>query len=216
VLESLTGLGLATSAGLNAYIPLLTIGLLARFTDLITPPDDWRWLSNPWVLIILGGLLLVEMVADKVPTVDHLNDVIQTVVRPTAGGLAFGAASSSQTVTVDDPAAFFGGHQWVPIATGVIIALCVHTMKATARPVINATTFGIGAPVMSLAEDVASVTVSAAAIVLPVLVLVLIAMNFVFFWWARRRLRRGWAAKRLARAQSSALGQYQAPGPDQR
>ena len=39
LLEALTGIGLATSAGLNAYIPLLIIGLLDRYTNLITLPD---------------------------------------------------------------------------------------------------------------------------------------------------------------------------------
>src|SRR6266542_1575252 len=100
VLETLTGLGLATSAGLNAYIPLLAIGLLARYTDLITLPASWAWLENGWVVVILVILLAIETVADKVPLVDHANDVIQTFVRPTSGGLAFGAASGSSTVTV--------------------------------------------------------------------------------------------------------------------
>ena len=37
-MELLTGFGLAAAAGLNAYIPLLALGLLARFTDLVTLP----------------------------------------------------------------------------------------------------------------------------------------------------------------------------------
>ena len=117
-------------------------------------------------------LLAVEVVADKVPVVDHVNDVVQTVVRPTAGGLAFGAGSSSETVTVTDPGAFFGSHQWVPIAAGVVIALGVHGVKAASRPVVNATTAGVGAPVASTAEDFSSVVLSLLAILLPVLVLV--------------------------------------------
>ena len=36
--EVLTGAGLAAAAGLNAYIPLLAIGLLSRFTDLVSLP----------------------------------------------------------------------------------------------------------------------------------------------------------------------------------
>src|SRR5690242_15193476 len=123
VLESLTGLGLATSAGLNAYIPLLAIGLLARYTDLITLPPDWAWMENGWTLAMVAVLLAIEFVADKVPMIDHVNDVIQTFVRPTAGGLAFGAASSSQTVTVSDPGSFFTSHQWVPIVVGGAISL---------------------------------------------------------------------------------------------
>jgi len=196
VLEALTGTGLAASAGLNAYIPLLTMGLLARFTDLIDLPSSWQWLSNGWVVAILAGLLAIEVVADKVPVVDHVNDVVQTVVRPTAGGLAFGAGSSAQTVTVSDPGSFFGSHQWVPVAAGVLIALCVHGVKAASRPVVNATTAGIGAPVVSTAEDVSSIVLSVLAILLPILVLLALVVLISSTIWVfrRRRARRGVAA----------------------
>ena len=188
--EALTGTGLAASAGLNAYIPLLMIGLLGRFTHLVTLPHGWNWLSNGWVLVILGILLAVEMVADKVPVVDHANDVLQTVVRPTAGGLVFGAGSASKTETVTDPASFFGSHQWVPVAAGVLIALCVHSVKAVSRPVINATTLGVGAPIASTLEDFSSVALSFAAILLPLLVLVGLALMVWGATWVVRRRRR--------------------------
>jgi len=201
VLEALTGTGLAASAGLNAYIPLLVMGLLARFSDLIDLPAGWSWLSNGWVLVILAVLLAVEVVADKVPVVDHFNDVVQTVVRPTAGGLAFGAGSASQTVTVSDPGSFFGSHQWVPVAAGVLIALCVHGVKAAARPVVNVSTAGFGAPVASTIEDIGSVLMSVLAILMPVLVLVglaLLAWGTVLVVRRRRRRR----AERAAMAGS--------------
>ncbi|MEU7610386.1 DUF4126 domain-containing protein [Micromonospora sp. NPDC049204] len=189
--EVLTGTGLAASAGLNAYIPLLALGLLGRYTDLIDLPSGWTWLGNGWVIVILAVLLAVEMVADKVPVVDHINDVVQTVVRPTAGGLAFGAGSSSETVTVSDPGSFFSSHQWVPVVTGVLLALGVHLLKSAARPVINATTAGFGAPVASTAEDATSVVVSLVAIILPVLVLAFLLGLVVFvFWFLRRRSER--------------------------
>ncbi len=193
MLEALTGTGLAASAGLNAYIPLLTMGLLARYSDLLDLPTGWQWLSNGWVIAILALLLAVEVVADKVPVVDHVNDVVQTVVRPTAGGLAFGAGSSSETVTVSDPGAFFGSHQWVPIAAGVVIALCVHGVKAASRPVVNATTAGVGAPVASTAEDFSSVLLSVVAILLPILVLfglVLLVLGGAWVFRRRRERRR--------------------------
>jgi hypothetical protein len=129
------------------------------------------------------------VVADKVPVVDHVNDVVQTVVRPTAGGLAFGAGSTSETVTVSDPAAFFGSHQWVPIAAGVVIALCVHGVKAASRPVVNATTAGVGAPVASTAEDFSSVLLSVLAILVPILVLVGLALLVLGGVWVFRRRR---------------------------
>jgi hypothetical protein len=189
VLEALTGTGLAASAGLNAYIPLLTMGLLARFTDVIDLPAGWQWLANGWTLAILALLLAIEVVADKVPVIDHLNDVVQTVVRPTAGGLAFGAGSTSETTTVADPGSFFSSHQWVPIVSGVLIALTVHGVKAASRPVINTATAGFGAPVASTIEDFGSVAVSLLAILLPVLVLVALVLIVLFGVWVVRRRR---------------------------
>jgi hypothetical protein len=206
VLEALTGAGLAASAGLNAWIPLLSVGLLARFTQLIELPHSWQWLANGWTLAILALLLAVEMVADKIPVVDHVNDVLHTVIRPTAGGLVFGAASESQTRTVTDPGTFFSSHQWIPIAAGVLIALGVHGVKATARPVVNATTFGVGAPFVSLAEDIASVTMSLVAVVLPILIVVFLLGIVLFFVWIRRRRRRRKAAKAAARTAAARGG----------
>ena len=215
VLEALTGMGLATSAGLNAYIPLLAVGLLARYTSAITLPPGWHWLQNGWTLTILAILLAIEFVADKIPVVDHVNDVLQTVVRPTAGGLAFGAASSSQTVTVDNPGDFFTSHRWVPIAAGVLISLTVHGMKAGARPVVNATTAGIGAPIVSTIEDITSVALSLVAILIPVLVLVFLVALVALFWWAMRRRRRRreakWEAKREAKLAAQAATTLRLP-----
>jgi hypothetical protein len=196
VLESLTGVGLATSAGLNAYIPLLAIGLLARYSDLINPPSGWQWLENGWVIAILAVLLAIEFVADKIPLVDHANDVIQTVVRPTSGGLVFGAASGSQTVTVTNPSTFFTSHQWVPIAMGILISFTVHGMKSAARPVINTTTAGFGAPVASTAEDITSVIMSVVAIILPILVGVLVIALIAVFWWLMTKRKKRRAARR--------------------
>ncbi|MCP2325102.1 glucan phosphoethanolaminetransferase (alkaline phosphatase superfamily) [Hamadaea flava] len=200
MLEALTGTGLAGAAGLNAYIPLLAIGLLDRYTNLITLPDSWKWLSNGWVLIILAVLLAVELVADKVPLVDHANDVIQTVVRPTAGGLAFTAGSTSETVTVTDPGSFFESKQWVPMLIGIILAGTVHLTKAAARPVVNTLTLGFGTPVVSTAEDATSVTLSVVAIIIPVLVLLFIGLFIWLMWWVVTRRRRRARARAAAGA----------------
>ncbi len=194
-LETLTGIGLATSAGLNAYIPLLMIGLLGRFTNLMELPGAWQWLENDWVLGILAVLLAVEVVADKIPIIDHINDAIQTVVRPTAGGLAFGAATSSQTVTVSDPANFFSDNQWVPIVAGIAISFIVHSMKAAVRPFVNVSTAGAGAPVASTAEDIFSVSMSFIAIIFPVLIIFFLIFLIWFFVSMRKRRKRKRAEK---------------------
>jgi len=136
--------------------------------------------------------------------VDHINDVVQTVVRPTAGGLAFGAAASSQTVTVSDPASFFSSNQWVPIVAGMVISFIVHGMKAVARPVVNASTAGLGAPVASTAEDIFSAVMSFVAIIFPLLiVLFLVALVWMFVSVNRRRKRR--RAEKLARLDAQRL-----------
>ncbi len=192
MLELATGSGLALAAGLNAWIPLLGLGLLSRFTDLVALPPSWAWLENGWVLAVLAALLSLEMVADKIPVVDSVNDVVQTVVRPTAGGIAFGAGATSQTATVTDPAAFVESGQWVPVALGIVLALVVHATKAGARVVANTTTAGTAAPVVSAAEDVGAVGLSVAAVLLPVLVIpVLVALGVVaVLVWRRVRRRR--------------------------
>lgn len=215
MLEALTGAGLATSAGLNAYIPMLSVGLLARFTGLVELPAGWRWLTDGWVLAILAVLLVLEFVADKIPAVDHANDVIQTVVRPTAGGLVFGASAGAQTATVTDPAAFFSEHQWVPIAAGALLALAVHAVKVATRAVVNTTTLGFGAPMVSTAEDAASITISLTAIVLPFLVLFFLAGFAAFTWWVLRRLKARRARKAAKRAAANAPVPAQFPGPQQ-
>lgn len=191
-MELLTGLGLASAAGLNAYIPLLAIGLLARFTALVTLPPGWAWLENGWVMTIVAVLLVIEVVADKIPALDSVNDVIQTFVRPTAGGIVFGAGTSAQTAAVADPGAFVTSGQWIPVAIGVVVALVMHLTKSAVRPVANASTAGIAAPVLSSVEDAASVGLVFVAILLPVVVLIVLALIVwaAFALWRRKRRRR--------------------------
>lgn len=197
MLELLTGTGLALAAGLNAWIPLVVIGALDRFTELVELPPAWAWLSNEWVLLILAMLLVIEFVADKVPGLDSLNDAVQTVIRPTAGGIAFGSGVDASTVAVTDPESFFTSQQWVPVAVGVVLALGMHLAKAAARPILNAATGGIGGPVASAAEDAGSFTLSFAALLAPVLVIlgiVLVAVLVVMLV-RRRRTRRAAGAQ---------------------
>ncbi len=189
MLEFLTGAGLATAAGLNAYIPMLILGLSSRFLDFVNLPPAWAWLENEWVLGILAVLLVVEIVADKIPAVDTVNDWIQTIVRPTAGGILFGSGSATETALVTDPAAFFSSDAWVPVVIGVVLALTVHVGKMAVRPAANAMTAGVAAPVLSTVEDVSSVVLAALALLIPVLVVVAIIGLVVGFVVIRRRRR---------------------------
>ena len=171
--------GLSASAGLNAYLPLLIVALLARFTDLIHLNAPFDALTNGWVMAVLAVLLLIETLVDKIPAVDTVNDVIQTVVRPAAGALLF-AASSNEISGVPPVLA---------LICGILVAGTVHAAKATVRPVLTATTGGVANPVVSTVEDVVSATVSVLSIVVPLLALVLILVGVFLVLRSLRRIR---------------------------
>ena len=211
MLEALAGTGLAVAAGLNAYIPLLVLGLAGRFLDFVELPAGWAWLENEWVLGILGVLLVVEIIADKIPAVDSVNDIIQTVVRPAVGGIAFGTGAGTQTAVVTDPASFFTSNAWIPVAIGIALALGTHIFKATARPVINTATLGVGAPVASTAEDIGAVLLSVFAILIPVLVIFGLIAFVVIVIVVRRRSKRRTAER--AAAKLAAAPAIPAPPP---
>ena len=192
MLEAITGLSLAAAAGLNAYIPLLGLGLLSRFTEVIALPDGWAWLEGNWALGIIGALLLIEVVVDKVPALDTANDVLQSVVRPASGGLVFSAGASSSTVAVSDPEAFMHSSAFWPFVFGIIVALVPHILKLVSRPVVNLATAGLGASVMSTLEDITAVIVTVLAVLLPLLALGLMVLLAVLGvrWIRRIRSRR--------------------------
>ncbi|GGM53238.1 DUF4126 domain-containing protein [Microbacterium saperdae] len=191
MIEFIVGSSLAAAAGLNAWMPLFLLGLADRFLPAVELPTGWSWLSSDLALWIVGALLVLEIVADKIPALDSVNDLVQSIIRPAAGGVAFGAGASAQTVAVDDPASFFSTGSWIPIASGIAIALVVHVVKATARVAANATTGGLAAPVLSTAEDGASFILAAAAIIVPlVAAILLIGLIVAAVVVLRRRARK--------------------------
>lgn len=189
-MELMTGFGLATAAGLNAYIPMLLMGLMGRFTNVINLPPGWSWLENGWVLGIVAALLIVEIVADKIPALDSVNDTVQTLVRPTSGGIVFGSGTAAQTAAVTDPGEFASSGQWVPVVVGVVTALVVHLTKTAVRPAANMATGGVAAPVLSTLEDLTSMSLSFIAILVPALVLIVVIALAAGAWWLLRRRRR--------------------------
>jgi hypothetical protein len=190
VLAALTGMGLSAAAGLNAYIPFLVVALLARFTDLVVLPAGWEWIASDWAIGIAAALLLAEVVLDKVPAVDTVNDTIQTFIRPSMGGLIFAATTAAAEL---DDSAWMHENPWVSVVLGVVISGLVHSGKMAARPLINGATVGAGAPVVSTVEDGASIGLSFLAILAPILALVamvLLAWLLIWMWVRVRRWRR--------------------------
>lgn len=193
MLEFLVGSGLAAAAGLNAWMPLFLVGLADRLTGVIDLPAGWSWLSSDVALWITGILLVVEIVADKIPAVDSINDAIQTVIRPASGGVVFGAGASAETVRLDDPAGFFADGSWMPVVIGVVIALGIHLLKAAVRPLANVATAGLAAPALSTVENVSSFALIVAAVFVPILaglmVAAIVAAAVTLLRRARRRSR---------------------------
>jgi len=187
-MEALFGImsafGLSASAGLNAYIPLLVVGVIAHYTNWIklTPPYDL--LSNPWILILVGVLLIIEMLADKIPAVNHINDIIQTIFRPAAGAIVF--AASAHVLT--------GIHPIIALVCGLLVAGGIHTVKSVAvRPAVTAATGGAANVPVSIAEDVTATVLSILSIVIPILVgvflVVLVALIIWWFWQRANKAR---------------------------
>ncbi len=182
-METLLGIfsafGLSASAGLNAYIPLLVVGVLAHYTNLIKLNPPWDTLANPWILILIGILLIIEMLADKFPVVNHINDAVQTIVRPVAGAIVF--AASTNVIGNVNPV--------LALACGLLVAGGVHVVKSAAvRPLVTATTGGAGNVPASLAEDATSTAVSLLSVIVPIAIAVLVGILILFllWWWAHR------------------------------
>jgi len=176
--ELLTGIfsafGLSASAGLNAYIPLLVIALLARYTNLIKLTSPWDTLTSPWIIGLLIVLLAIEFFADKFPAINHINDALQTFVRPVAGAIVFAASAK----------VFSNIHPVIALAAGLLVAGSVHLVKAAAvRPAITATTAGAGNVPVSMAEDIVSTVLSILSILVPVLIAILLILFTSWVIW---------------------------------
>lgn len=181
--QILAGLGLAAAAGLRAFLPPLVLGLLARF-DLVTLRGDLDWLAATPALIIFATAVLVEILADKVPLLDHVLDLLGMVVKPAAGALVLAA-----------PLVDLGPLTTLLLAlvVGGTVAATVHATKSALRLASTGTTGGMGNPVLSLAEDGLSLTGTVLAILAPLLLVLLLVASLLFLRrivrWMQARVR---------------------------
>jgi hypothetical protein len=173
------GIGLASCAGLRAFLPLFMIGLAGRL-DLVTLSGSFTWLESWAAIVVFGVAVLAEILADKFPVVDNALDAIQTFVKPTAGALVM-------ATVVEDWTPLYATVFW--IVMGGSSAGLVHVTKAKLRLVSTATTAGLGNPVLSASEDVGALAGTVGSIAVPpVMVLVLVA-GAVLAWVVVRRFR---------------------------
>ncbi|HEX6123594.1 MAG TPA: DUF4126 domain-containing protein [Ktedonobacterales bacterium] len=179
-----TALGLSGISGLRAYFPLLAVAIGSDVPGsqgghLIQLAPWLQHLDTPWVIALLVVLALGEFTVDKVPVLDHVSDVLHTVIRPVSGAIIM-AGVSNPLSTVS------------PIAAGVVgaaLALTVHSAKAAVRPVSTATTAGVGNPVLSFIEDIFTTIVAVLALAAPILAVVLLVIAGIFTF---RLIRKGW------------------------
>ncbi|MFN8593979.1 MAG: DUF4126 domain-containing protein [Thermomicrobiales bacterium] len=183
----LTAIGLAAPAGLNAYIPLLVLALADRATTAVTLQAPYSVLSSNLGIAVLVVLLTIEVAVDKVPGIDHANDILQSFVRPAAGALV-ALASTSGIVSIS-PA--------VMVLIGLVFAGSVNAVKVTTRPAVTVGTAGLFNPIVSLGEDLVATLASLTAIFVPALVIVFLAIFVVSSILLLRRFRR-WRATGVA------------------
>jgi hypothetical protein len=170
------GLGLSSAAGFNAYLPMLAVGILARYTNFIHLGSSFELLTNPIVLLVLAVLALADLIGDKIPAVDHFLHTVGLVVHPVIGAIL--AVSTSQGSHVN------------PILMaicGLIMAGGIHGVRTITRPATNAATLGTSAPLVSMAEDAAALTLTALSVWVPVIALFFVGL---FVWGIVSLLRR--------------------------
>jgi hypothetical protein len=177
MIEALAGIGaafgLSGSAGLNAYIPLLIVAVASRYplgNPLLELSEPYSLLSQPVIIILLSVLLVIEMLADKIPVVDSINDGIQTFIRPAAGAILF--AASANVITDISPILTLGA--------GLLTSGGVHATKSLARPIVTATTGGTGNWLVSILEDVVSFFAAIFALFIPIITGIAVVVGLVF------------------------------------
>jgi hypothetical protein len=182
------GIVLAACSGLRAFLPLLGVGLAGRFGHWPLA-SSVQWLGSNPALIALGVATLVEIVADKVPIVDHGLDVIHTVLGPVAAVLVSVSAWSQLSPQ----------HALLlSIITGVPLAVGVHALSAGLRLTSTGTTGGLANPFLSIGEDTLTGVSVILAFVAPIAAIVLVLLAVI--WMVRR-----WRQRRRARVTPTAV-----------
>ncbi len=136
---------LTTTAGLRGFLTLF-VASIATHLGWLHPGAAFQWLGSDGATIVLGIFAVLEVIADKVPVVDHALHAVYFVVRPVAAAILVGA-----TVHTDDPMSLYA-----MMAAGGLNALFVHGSASTARAASTATTLGVGNTALSLLEDAAA------------------------------------------------------------
>ncbi len=176
-------LGAGWASGLNTYAAVLVLGGAQRL-GFVTLPHDLQVLGSPWVLGVAAILFALNFLADKIPYIDSLNDLLHTVVRVPAGALlAYGAADQLGPQFGQEAAVIVG-------LLGGTLAAGSHVAKTGSRALINASPEPLSNIAASLATDGVVVGGLLLALTHPVIFLLLLALFVCLVIWLLTQLRR--------------------------
>jgi Domain of unknown function (DUF4126) len=184
------------ASGINAYLVVLVLGLIGRFTEVAGIPEG---LTRTDVLAVAAVLYLVELVADKIPYFDSLWDAVSTAIRPTVGAV-IGLLIAQDAPTLE---------QAILAACGGAAALVSHLVKGGLRLIVNTSPERASNITVSVGEDVAVAGVTTLAVLNPGLALAIAALLLVtgilllVLLWSR--VLRGWRRLRAWRARRAAF-----------
>jgi hypothetical protein len=165
-------LGSAWTSGINLYATVAALGVLQRL-GLAQLPGDLDVLSNGWIISLAAFLYFVEFIADKVPYVDSVWDVIHTFIRVPAGAVLALSATTDLGAGLQVAALLLGG----------TLALSTHGTKTATRAAINTSPEPFSNWVTSLFEDVVVFFGVLLAIVSPVAILAIILIFIIAVAW---------------------------------
>jgi hypothetical protein len=172
-------LGSAWTSGINLYATVFILGLFQKI-GIARLPGGLEVLDNWWVIGIAAFLYSIEFIADKVPYVDSVWDVVHTFIRVPAG-----AVIAYTTMTNFDPSV-----QAIAFLLGGGVAFSSHGTKTTARALANLSPEPISNWILSLVEDVIAIVGVILAIFAPILIgLVVIIFLVIFFRMLPKILR---------------------------
>jgi uncharacterized protein DUF4126 len=172
------GVGLASVAGVRAFLPLALAALFAALGIFgLTLPfvgDGW-WPGFGG----LAALSVLEAVLDKVGSLERVFGMVMVPVRALSGGILFAAGSGFEVGA--------GSVPW--IVAGAVIAGVVAVLKVLLRPPAAGGSSGVSTSFLSFIEDLVGLIGGAIAFFIPLLPVLLVA--FLLFFFSRIRKRRG-------------------------
>jgi hypothetical protein len=178
-MDIVMGMALAAAAGWNAFLPLLALAFAHRLSGRIPIASPYTFIASNGGMVVLLALLPVELFGDKAPGWDAQNDRLGMIYRPVAGALIM-LATTKQTGLPGVLAALIGA----------ALALGMHLLKVRYRRPLVGVMAGIPTPVASAGEDFAVALVCFAALLWPVVGLVLVALFALLSWWVGNVVRR--------------------------